>query len=314
MYMYKKKYLKYKNKYTILKNQLSGSIVKVESNSSSNFSDNIEFIEKIINFNVSIDNKSKIDEVIKSLKPEDITNLNIIINKISNECKLDDLCIMIAKTYFSLIDILKNSTNKLIILIPGNSGYKQMKVIELLINNSYNERLFFKYFPLTKVRDDSIYKPEFISYIKNTIDTIKSINTSEKINFIIYDFSFEGHTINSIKHVLSDYNSNIIELGNVIPLGIYIESEDEKLLGNYVHRCQPIHSDITKQIIELNYRDMLICNFIIFSLYYNVNNLLLLYTESEIINNKNECMSIILSKDKIIRTEVEGLQLAKKNS
>lgn len=125
----------------------------------------------------------------------------------------------------TLLKIKSSTLKKIIIIVPGDSGFRQVKAIELFLKKTkQDENITFVYIPLSGITD---IEPtvELLQYFK------ESINGTRDNCFIIYDYYDTGLTINLIQNILNKLYDNPDIFIQKIP---YF-----RLLTNAVHRCQP---------------------------------------------------------------------------
>jgi hypothetical protein len=129
------------------------------------------------------------------------------------------------KKLHALFEIKRSTLKKIIIIVPGDSGFRQVKAIELYLKKTKQDKdIQFVYIPLSGITN---IEPtdELLQYFK------ESINGTRENDFIIYDYYDKGRTINLIQNILNKlYENPYIHLQK-IPFF--------RLLTNAVHRCQP---------------------------------------------------------------------------
>jgi len=125
----------------------------------------------------------------------------------------------------TLVKIKSSTLKNIIIIVPGDSGFRQVKAIELYLKKTkQDENIKFVYIPLSGITDREP-TDELLQYFKD------SINGTHENDFIIYDYYYTGITINLIQNILNKlYENPSIHLQNI---------GDFRLLTNAKHRCQP---------------------------------------------------------------------------
>jgi hypothetical protein len=114
---------------------------------------------------------------------------------------------------------IKSSTlKKIIIIVPGDSGFRQVKAIELYLKKTkQDENIKFVYIPLSGITN---IEPtdELLQYFK------ESINGTHDNYFIIYDYYETGLTINLIKNILNKlYENPDISIQQIPPPCIFLK-------------------------------------------------------------------------------------------
>lgn len=125
----------------------------------------------------------------------------------------------------TLVKIKSSTLKNIIIIVPGDSGFRQVKAIELYLKKTkQDENIKFVYIPLSGITNREP-TDELLQYFK------ESINGTHENDFIIYDYYYTGLTINLIQNILNKlYENPSIHLQNI---------GDFRLLTNAKHRCQP---------------------------------------------------------------------------
>uniref|UniRef100_A0A6C0EJY1 Uncharacterized protein n=1 Tax=viral metagenome TaxID=1070528 RepID=A0A6C0EJY1_9ZZZZ len=223
----------------------------------------------------------KVKELLHSLDLNNVnkSNINSILNTINESADINLIMDFIKFNYFNsriiigkgdgggdisqilhnLIGICKtllilNETNKKIyIIVPGDSGYRQMKVTEYLLNNKHINFIYIPISGIKRVNGDEI-KDYFYQKIKH-------IPITDLI--LIYDSRVRGISITFIKTQLDKHDyKNIMELEfpNHMNIEMFLESDKDK-------RCTPYYADVTKELTKI---DTNICKYVILFLYYKI--------------------------------------------
>lgn len=180
-------------------------------------------------------------------------NTSLIMGKGDGYIQIDHIVnnlIGICKTLL----ILKKTNKNIYIIVPGDSGYRQMKVVQYLLNNM---NINFVYIPISGIKRDNI-KEETKHYF---YEKIKHIPTTDLI--LIYDSTVQGHSITFIKTELEKNNyKNIKELEFVDAMNVKMFLESSK-----DGRCTPYYADVQQELTKI---DNNICKYVIFFLYYKI--------------------------------------------
>ena len=185
-------------------------------------------IDKYLNFDLNYD-FNKIIEIDKKI-------LNTISTYIENNIIYDDRISGFAfrskeeikrDTMLKLKNLLKiksETPKEIIIIVPGDSGFRQVKAIELyLIKTKQDTNIKFVYIPLSGIKNTEPTH-ELFEYLSSFI------NGNNENYFIIYDYWHAGNTIKLIKNILNKlYDSPTIDVQQIL---------DFKLLVEAKYRCQ----------------------------------------------------------------------------
>ena len=180
-------------------------------------------------------------------------NTYLIMGKGDGYIQIDHILNNLIGIYKTLL-ILKKINKNIYIIVPGDSGYRQMKVVEYLLNN---RNINFVYIPISGIKRDNI-KKETKHYF---YEKIKHIPTTDLI--LIYDSTVRGRSITFIKTELEKNNyKNIreLEFANVMNVEMFLESSKDG-------RCTPYYADVLQELIKI---DNNICKYVIFFLYYKI--------------------------------------------
>jgi hypothetical protein len=214
----------------------------------------LSHVKKYLSFDSRTEYKNfiKIDE--KTLNRLSIfIEFNIIENfpaQLQNPISIEDIKKNTIEQLESLLEIKKNNKKEIIIIVPGDSGFRQVKAIELfLIKTNNKQNIKFVYFPLSGVRGKNPME-EHKNYLSSIIDG------NNKNLFVIYDYIFEGRTIGLIKNTLDTlYNNPEIIVKEIRSIGMFIEAK---------YRCQPKKFfDKSKKDEDINNDDIYHCTHII---------------------------------------------------
>ena len=180
-------------------------------------------------------------------------NTYLIMGKGNGYIQIDHIVNNLIGIYKTLL-ILKKTNKNIYIIIPGDSGYRQMKVVEYLLNNM---NINFVYIPISGIKRDNI-KEETKHYF---YEKIKHIPTTDLI--LIYDSTVRGHSIAFIKTELEKNNyKNIkeLEFADLMNVEMFLESSKDG-------RCTPYYADVQQELTKI---DNNICKYVIFFLYYKI--------------------------------------------
>lgn len=156
--------------------------------------------------------KVKIDEIendmYKRRNRGKSRNSENVINKIIEFTK------KLYKVLFETNERVKGIERELIVVIPGDSGIKQCRVVQEIlkindVKNNKGEEIKFYYFPISKLKEANPPEDkEMLSpYIKESLDIpISGPDTDIKKLYMIIDFNDSGEGVINLKQIiLNDY-------------------------------------------------------------------------------------------------------------
>ena len=149
-----------------------------------------------------------------------------------------------SNTLDHLTDLLKEkkSYHQITIIIPGDSGFRQVKAIEMYLRKmNIASNTQFIYIPMSGIKTDKL-SPFYIKYLSNYIQ----FGTDTDL-FIIYDFILQGRCVNLIKNFLFERSSAKIIIKNIIGIEMFIES---------ANRCQLQTRQPSKNKMAFDERNM----------------------------------------------------------
>lgn len=158
----------------------------------------------------------------------------------------------------TLLKIKSGTLKKIIIIVPGDSGFRQVKAIELYLKKTkQDENIKFVYIPLSGIKN---IEPtdELLQYFK------ESINGTHENYFIIYDFLNTGVTIDLIKNILNKLYNN--------PNIFIQEISNFRLLVDADYRCQPKKYFAPNYYKSVSQKDYIHCTNIIAWLFNTLIN------------------------------------------
>ena len=226
---------------------------------------NLEYIKRNLNLNLNTD--KNINDVIGYLNENNINGtMNYIKNNFmkykimwgfENSGNKPEIIFIIneIKQLKNKFESIKIQYPKIYILVPGDSGYRICKVLELLLNDITNFEFIF--FPISGLGSENDSKMS--TYFQNII---KHIPIDSKI--YIYDKKSFGRSerwfIEELKKN-NQINFEYLQMEYSVSLNAgMVESE-------VIARCQPYYKDVSKEIEPINNS---ICKYVILYLYYYI--------------------------------------------
>ena len=180
-------------------------------------------------------------------------NTYLIMGKGDGHIQIEHILNNLIKMCKTLL-ILKKTNKNIYIIVPGDSGYRQMKVVEYLLNN---RNINFVYIPISGIKHDKIEKETKDYFYKK----IKHIPITDLI--LIYDSTVTGSSVTFIKTELEkdNYkNFGELEFSHLMDVKMFLESPLNA-------RCVPYYPDVLNELPKI---DTNICKYIIFFLYYKI--------------------------------------------
>ncbi len=214
--------------------------------------------------------KKNLGGEMRGINVDDYTPDNIIESIIN---KVVEMILILYKKIIETIGRLEKlePSRKLVIVVPGDSGYRQMKVIELLLEKA-GQSVEIIYFPLSGV-SSIITEEENMKFEKYIINKLKLDEPKRHLSlFFIFDVQDTGITVSKIHDVIKKkFPANKTERPFVWYEFGYIPWTNFLINAPKKKRCMEYYNMI-KQDHPRPLRDLSFCVLAIFILYYNTRN------------------------------------------
>ena len=153
-------------------------------------------------------------------------------------------------------ELVNLSNEKTYILVPGDSGYRICKVVELLINNK--DKFEFIFFPISGLPPrSSENNKSMVAYVERLTTHIP-----KESKIILYDKKHTGKSEEWFNDTLAGLKFKNVSFEE---MGFYAGKIRGMVEAKQEDRCQPAYKDAGKEIVDI---DNTTCKYVILFLYY----------------------------------------------